>query len=100
MVKMVYDNDFKKLGVLDPERSDFFHSIYMIYNQNYIRDLIQDLGHNVSFIDKDDDFEDFDNTNLKEMEHISSTKTINGMQVNGNLILDWHYIGISASKFQ
>lgn len=97
MCKMIYNHSFKEMGVLTPERNDFDHSVYMIYSEPYIRELIESLGVKVEFVERDNDFEDFDNTSLDEMRHFTSTKTIAGMQINGNLVLDWQYISINCT---
>ena len=100
MCKMIYNDSFQELGVLTPERNDFDHSVYMIYSKPYIKDLIESLGAEVEFIERDEDFEAFDNTSLEEMRHFTSTKTVGGMQVNGNLILDWQYISIDCRNYK
>jgi ubiquinone/menaquinone biosynthesis C-methylase UbiE len=98
MIKfLLNEQSFERLGVLTPDRENFDHSVYMLYTKDYIKGLTKHLGGSVSFIEQDLDFEDFDNTSLEEFKGHPSTKTIAGMQINGNLYLDWHYIGIQVN---
>lgn len=39
-----------------------------------------------------------ENADFYEMKDITSTNTVNRLQINCNQILDWHYTGIDASK--
>lgn len=94
IIKEIYTQSFKELGVLTPDRDDFEYSIYMLYTKQYIEELVEHLCGSVDFIERDTDFGDFDNTVYDDFKHVTATKTVAGMQVNGNLILDWHYIGI------
>lgn len=96
IIKTIYDQSFEKIGALSPERNDFEHSLYMLYSKDYIKGLVASLGGKITFIERDIDFGEFDNTVLEEFKHIPATKTVNGLQINGNLILDWHYIGIEC----
>ena len=98
MIKMIYTQSYKELGVLTPERDDFDHSVYMLYTKQYIEELVEALGGSVKFIEQDTDFESFDNTAYDDFQHVTATKTVAGMQLNGNLVLDWHYIGVDCSS--
>lgn len=97
MIKWVlYEQRHNKIGSLRIERDDLDHCIYMLYSEEYIKSIVKNLGAKVVFIERDKDFKDFDNTSLKEFKNIPSTRAINGMQMNGNLHLDWKYIGIKV----
>jgi len=96
IVKVIYNQSFDELRALTPDREDFDYSLYMLYSVEYIKGLVAHLGGKVVDVERDTDFEDFDNTALEEFKHIPSTKTVNGMQINGNLVLDWHYITIES----
>lgn len=95
-IKVIYTQEFEELGVFTPEREDMDHSLYMLYSRPYIEGIVRHLGGRVTLFERDADFEPFDNTALEEFQHIPSTKVVNGMQINGNLILDWHYVGIEV----
>ena len=98
IVKVIYEQSFDKIGVLSPERNDFDHSLYMLYSKEYIEGLVPSLGGKIAFIEKDTDFGEFDNTALDEFKDIPASKVIDGKQINGNLILDWHYVGIKPGN--
>ncbi len=97
VIKVIYNNSFDEIKVITPERRDFDYSLYMLYSLEYIEGLVAYLGGKVTLMERDTDFEDFDNTILEEFKHVPATKTIHGMQINGNLVLDWHYIVIDCS---
>jgi ubiquinone/menaquinone biosynthesis C-methylase UbiE/uncharacterized protein YbaR (Trm112 family) len=95
MIKWVLnEQSFDKLGSLHIERKDIDHCIYMLYSKVYIESIVASLGGRVKFIERDIDFKDFDNTSIDSFKNIPSTKASNGVQMNGNLHLDWHYVGI------
>jgi ubiquinone/menaquinone biosynthesis C-methylase UbiE len=96
IVKVVNQNDFDTTGVLKADREDLNYCLYILYSKTYIDGLIHNLGGRVSFIERDTDFEPFDNTVLDEFKHIPSTKTVGDMQINGNLVLDWQYVVIDC----
>jgi len=100
IIKVIYNQSFDEIQVISPEREDFDHSLYMLYSKEYLEGLVTHLGGKLKFIEKDTDFEDFDNTTLDAFKNIPSTKTVNGMQINGNLVLDWHYVAIDCSQYQ
>ena len=97
-IKIIMDNDFNKIGIITPDREDIDYDLYMLFTKKYITDLVKSLGGEVPIIEKDTNFKDFDNTALPEFEHMPATKTIDGMQINGNLVLDWNYFVIDCSK--
>jgi len=95
MIKWVInEQSYDKIGSLQIEREDLDHCIYMLYSKDYIKSIVSSLGGNVKFIERDKDFKDFDNTSIEVFKNIPSTKAVNGVQMNGNLHLDWHYVGI------
>lgn len=97
-IKVIYDQDFAEVGVITPERSDFNHCLYMLYSEEYLRGLIPHLGGEILFIERDTDFQPFDNTVYEEFSYMPATKVVGDMQVNGNLILDWQYVAIDCSR--
>ncbi len=97
IVKVIHENSFEKLKIMIPERTDFNYTLYMMYSKEYIEGLVKHLGGRLAFIEQDTDFEEFDNTALEGFESITATKVISGMQINGNLILDWQYVAIDCS---
>ena len=95
MIKWVLnEQSYEKLGSLQIERNDIDHCLYMLYSKDYIKSIVSSLGGTVEFIERDTDFKDFDNTSIEAFKSIPSTKASNGIQMNGNLHLDWHYVGI------
>lgn len=96
VVKVIHNHSFGELQVLTPEREDFDYTLYMLYSKEYIGGLVAHLGGKLTLIERDTDFEDFDNTALEEFQGVPATKTVNGMQINGNLVLDWHYVVINV----
>jgi len=96
--KVIYDNNFEDIGLITPERRDINYTLYMMFSKQYLEGLVKHLsGKPPMFIAQDTDFEEFDNTALSEFDGLPSTKVVNGMQINGNLILDWHYVAIDCS---
>jgi len=71
------------------------HDIYLILTKEYIKKVVSALNGKVEMIVRDTNFEPFDNTLLSDFENIPATKVVNGMQINGSLILDWHYVVIT-----
>lgn len=96
MVKVVYDDSFEDVGVLTPERRDLDYSLYMIYSKPYLQGLVRHLNSRIVRIEQDTDFGPFDNTVLPEFGNLPATKVVNGMQINGSLVLDWHYVVIDV----
>jgi len=92
IIKMINENDYKKVGIIFPEGS-YDHTLCMMYTKKYLQDLISDLGYDLDFIEKDEDYEDFDNNQFDEFQ-LPSSKAIAGCQIHGNLIMDWHYVNI------
>ena len=100
IVKLIYNNSFDELNVITPEREDFDYSLYMLYSLEYLEGLVKNIGGRILLSQKDDDFQPFDNTILEEFKHVPSTKTVQGLQINGALVLDWHYIVIDCSYYK
>jgi ubiquinone/menaquinone biosynthesis C-methylase UbiE len=71
-----------------------------LYEKRHLTEIAHDaankLGISIS-IDyvRDTEFSEFDNAN--ENESRTATRVINGMQISGPIILDWHYIIIKLS---
>jgi ubiquinone/menaquinone biosynthesis C-methylase UbiE len=90
-IKIYHENDFSETGVLTPERNDIEHTFTMIYTKQYIHDIVRSLGGKVRFDQQDTDFQEFDNSVLKGFDY-GGTKVVNGMQIDGSMVLDWHTI--------
>jgi ubiquinone/menaquinone biosynthesis C-methylase UbiE len=97
-IKIFMDENMKQLGVLTPDKNDIDYDIYMIFTEKYIRQLVNFIKGKVTIVERDTDFGEFDNAVMPEFAHIPATKTVNGLQVNGNLILDWHYVVIDCEE--
>ena len=95
-VKVIYDQDFDRVGVITPEREDFDFSLYMIYSRPYLEGLVRHLGGRIDRFERDTDFAPFDNTALAEFDGVPATKVVGDMQINGALVLDWHYLAIAC----
>jgi len=96
MVRILRNDSFKEVGILDPSREDIGGTCYMLYSESYLRELCEELGWNIRFIERDDDFDEFDNTEVEDFKDAIGTKVVDGKQINGNLLLDWHYVAIDA----
>jgi len=92
-IKMISDNDFHKIGTITPNRDDYNYTLSMMYTKEYLYDLVSSLDARIEFIERDLDFGDFDNNALSEFS-MASTRSVNGIQTNGNLVFDWHYVNI------
>ena len=97
IVKLVYEESFQKLGTITHDRNDIEYSLYQLFSKKYLEGLINHLGGKIMFIDRDLDFEPFDNNSVEGFENVPATKTVGKMQINGNLVLDWHYVAIDCS---
>ena len=92
-IKMISDNNFDKIGTIMPNRDDYNHTLMMIYTRKYLEGLIENLNAKIDFIEQDRDFADFDNNSMAEFS-MTATKSINGIQTHGNIMLDWHYLNL------
>lgn len=97
IVKLIYEDSFQKLGTITHDRTDIEYSLYQLFSKNYIEGLIKHLGAKIIFFERDLDFEPFDNNLVEGFEKVPATKTVGKMQINGNLVLDWHYVAIDCS---
>lgn len=71
----------------NPVDANYFN----IYEEDYFYDTINDIDSNLKVrIHKDNRFGEFDTRDNTSDE--TGTRLINGMQVSGNLILDWRFI--------
>lgn len=93
--KLYHNDDFDDLGIIDMADSEDEHTLYMMYSENYLRGLIDDQGWELEFIENDDDFGEFDNNEHDEFSDVPATKVVDGMQINGNLVVDWQYLSIT-----
>ena len=97
MIKWVLnEQSYDKLGPLSIEREDLDYCIYMLYSEEFIKSIVENLGGSVDSIERDSDFEEFDNSEIDVFKNIPSTRVVNGKQMNGNLHLDWHYVDITV----
>ncbi|MDC1085875.1 methyltransferase domain-containing protein [Alphaproteobacteria bacterium] len=92
-IKMISENDFESMGAITPDRSDYNHTLLMMYTKEYLYGLVKSLNSKIEFIERDLDFADFDNNELSDFS-MKSTRVVNGVQHHGNIILDWHYVSI------
>ena len=67
---------YKKLGTLTAKRNDFEYSLYQMFSKKYIDGLINHLGAKVLFIERDLDFEPFDNNLLKDLKMFQQPKLL------------------------
>jgi len=96
LIKIIKDDPYDKLGNLTYDRNDLKFDLYMLFAKKYIIKLIESLDAKVIKVEKDTDFEPFDNTVLPEFKYIPSTKTVGEYQINGSIVLDWHYFVIDC----
>ncbi len=96
MIKITEDKSYDELGLLTYDRDNLQYDLYMLYSKKYINKLVQHLGAKVIEIKRDLDFKPFDNTMLPEFEYQPSTKTVGEYQINGCMVLDWHYFVIDC----
>jgi len=64
---------------------------FNMYTEDYYRGTLENHPVNVT-IEKDNDFKEFHNE--KETNNATATKVVNGIQISGNLMLDWRFIMI------
>ena len=96
MTKVVYNKPLDEMGTLTPNREDIDYTLYMIYSRQYVEEMVSHLGGRVTLFERDTDFGEFDNTTLENMDGIPATRVVNGVQINGSLVLDWTYVGIDC----
>lgn len=73
-----------------------YYNYFNFYTTNYISQILTHINSNLKFEFVDDNnYSEFDNT-----EHLTNTatKVINGMQISGNLLLDWKFIVIDKGN--
>ena len=91
-VKIYHKNDFKvnqPLGYHSDKKD--VHTINIFYNLDYLKKIFKKLNLKIIYFKKDKDFKSFDNTKIKGFE-LGGTKTINKTQIDGIMLMDWHYI--------
>ena len=65
MIKWVLnEQSYDKLGPLSIEREDLDYCIYMLYSEEFIKSIVENLGGSVDSIERDSDFEEFDNSEI------------------------------------
>lgn len=78
----------KELITSDGELPSF--NYLTMYTKSYYQEVMRSISPDLSVkFQQDNEFASFDNTKNTKGE---STKTVDGMQVSGNLIYDWHFI--------
>jgi len=92
--KVILNDSFEEIGIVDPHETEFDYTLYMLYSKEYIEGLVDDFSWEIEFFERDDDFGAFDNNELSEFEDVPATKAIGDKQINGSLVLDWHYVSI------
>lgn len=98
VVKAIHDDSYDSTGVIEPDREDVDYTLYMMYSEKYLREMFDDFGWELEFIERDTDFETFDNNELDGFDDVAATKVVNDMQINGNIVLDWQYVCIDADS--
>jgi ubiquinone/menaquinone biosynthesis C-methylase UbiE len=91
-VKIFHKNDFKvntPLALNSDHNEE--HTINIFYNIEYLKKIFKSLNLKMVYFKKDNDFKSFDNTKLKGFE-LGGTKTINRTQLDGIMLMNWHYI--------
>lgn len=99
IIKRVYESDEIKNGKIkesDLIKSD--HDIksfgyFNMYTKKYLKELVFKINKTAKItIISDNEFEDFDNSKVRGAFKKIGTRVINGKQISGNLIYDWHYL--------
>jgi ubiquinone/menaquinone biosynthesis C-methylase UbiE len=98
VAKAIHNDSFEELGLYGPNDDDLGGTLYMMYSEKYLRGMFEEFGWDLQLIEKDTDFEQFDNNELDEMEEVAATKVVDDMQINGNLVLDWQYVVLDATS--
>lgn len=66
------------------------YTINIFYSMIYLKRIFKKLNLKVVYFKKDNDFKSFDNTNISPK--LGGTKTINNTQIDGIMVMNWHYI--------
>jgi len=76
---------------LDSNLENYPFRYFNMFTETYYRELIKRINPNLKVtIIKDNDWQPFNNIN--DLGSATGTRAVGGMQVSGNLILDWRYI--------
>ena len=97
-VKIFFDKPYVELGNLTVDTKSQKHDIYNIFTPKYVKGLISEIGYKVIKVEKDDNFRNFDNTKIGDFSKQPSTKVVDRLQINGPLVLDWHFYVIDCDK--
>jgi hypothetical protein len=105
-IKDIYtkqDLDFLKSEVdmfdEDGEPKDF--SFYNIYSKKYIDAVVKDAvpGANVVIeVDRDFDLKGMSRNEKDFQNRTNATRIIDGLQVNGNIILPWSFVTVTVQQ--
>lgn len=91
-VKIYHNSDFKiNRPVGQNSNKNDVYTINIFYNLNYLKKIFEKLNLKIIYFEKDKDFKRFDNTKIKGFE-LGGTKTINKNQIDGIMLMNWHYI--------
>ena len=93
VIKEVRETDEETLfNKEDPCNYNYFN----LYTEKYFTETLNALGGNfkINYI-KDNDFQEFDTRNQTTN---TGTRLINGLQVSGNIILDWRFLVITKEN--
>ena len=91
-VKIYHKSNFnlkKPLNSISEKNEE--HTINIFYNINYLKKIFKSLNLKMIYFEKDLDFKNFDNTKIRGFQ-LGGTKTINKTQVDGIMLMNWHYI--------
>jgi len=84
----------KEDNLISPDGEVHAYNFFNLYSEKYIREIINSVAPGVIVnIENEKVQEIFDNN--KYIIGDTATKIVNGMQVSGNIILDWRFIIIS-----
>lgn len=98
MTERDFDLDISKGDeYLDSNLENYQFRFFNMYTETYYTELIRKIDPTLKVtIKKDNDWKPFNN--VTDLGSATGTKTLDNMQVSGNLILDWRYIIIEKSN--
>jgi len=90
------DLPIKEGSLIDRAGDPFRYNYFNMYTEQYFLDIISEINNKISikFFD-DDTWNYFDNTALVGN---AATRIMNGIQVAGNLLLDWRFIVLNKKN--
>lgn len=94
--EILTNSDFKinkpDLALFKPDGTPTSFNYFNLYTEMYFKDLIKKIAPKAKLtIVKDLSYKKFDN---RKTTRSTGTKVVNGLQVSGNLLLDWRFIMI------